>query len=92
MENVNECPDHVLSKVNQYLVEELCYEQDRLKTMKLYTHPDPNVPGTFAIRITSKDIDYPIDLLYIGKYSEPIEECEWEVFPPTSDPNNLQFF
>lgn len=48
---------------------------------------DPYVEGTFALRIVKKR--GVLDLLW---YKGDYDEVEFESWPPTASPNNLQFF
>ena len=77
------------------------YYNYMVKEVRIYA--DPYVHGTFAVRLVKEDtIAYKhdgvsswftylddIDLLWNkGGY----DECEFETWPPTAGPNNLQFF
>ena len=90
MKNLTDCPFDVFERIKQDLLTEYGYTKEQMEKFTLSHHPDPQVPGTHAIRIESEDSKYPIDLLYVGHYNDPIEECEWEVFPPVS--GELKFF
>ena len=90
MKNATDCPYSVFERIEKDLREEYGYNEEEINKLTLHHHPDPRVPGTHAIRIIKEDSKYPIDLLYVGQYNDPIEECEWEVFPPVS--GELKFF
>ena len=72
------------------------YSGYKVKTIKV--HPDPQVPGTYAIRtknvIDSENQDWMI-CHYNSNWSlnelvNNIEECEYASWPPVS--GNLKFF
>jgi hypothetical protein len=60
---------------------------DNPNQRELEIYPDPNVQGTFAIRVDS-DTKEPIDLLWSHGDFEDVEFSSW---PPTSS-SNLYFF
>lgn len=90
-------PSKAITLLERYYIT----DWEDVKNLKVF--PDPNVEGTFAIRVTvqsavcyrldneEKEISYTqdIDLLWNkGDY----DECEFSSWPPSSNPNNLQFF
>jgi len=90
MKNATNCPGYVFARIVKDLKEEYGYTEEDINKLTLHHCPDPQVPGTHAIRIIKEGTKYPIDLLYVDRDKEPIEECEWEVFPPVS--GELKFF
>lgn len=89
-------PNKAVTKLEQY------YAPGFKDIEDIKIEPDPNVEGTFAIRLTmkskvcyhfnneEKELSYIEDLDLLWSHDD-YEECEYETWPPTSDPNNLQF-
>jgi hypothetical protein len=64
------------------------YEMYAANGDDVLTHPDPQVTGTFALRIR-KACGKTIDLLLV-RWTAEFDEVEWETWPPKS--GSLKFF
>lgn len=73
-------PENALEELKGYVD-----VNDPNSNVKVY--PDPQVDGTYAVRVYRSNDDYTFDLLW---YKGGFDEVEFDTFPPKS--GNLNFF